>query len=78
MPAGLRNGLGVFFGLCAGVTLLDLVVHKHGDHWWNFFGFHSAYGFIACVLLVLVATWMRRPLMREEDYYRDRDEPADD
>lgn len=65
----LRFWLKVFFALCALITLLDLVVHKHGDHWWNFFGFHSGYGFVACVLLVVVAAWMRRIVMRDEDYY---------
>ena len=70
----LQLGLKIFFGLCVFVTLLDIVVHKHGDHWWNFFGFHSLYGFVACVLLVLVATWMRKPLMKSEDYYGVMDE----
>lgn len=65
----LKRGLTVFFVLCFAITLADLVVHKHGDHWWNFFGFHSLYGFVACVILVLVAAWMRKPLMREEDHY---------
>ena len=74
LPPGLRKWLLAFFGLCVAVTLLDLVVHKHGDHWWSFFGFFSAYGFIACVALVIIATWMRRPLMRDEDYYGRDDE----
>ena len=73
LSPGLKKGLTVFFILCALVTLLDLVVHKHGDYWWNFFGFHSAYGFVACVLLVIIATWMRKPLMRDEDYYEKKD-----
>ncbi|MCY3768985.1 MAG: hypothetical protein OXG56_06440 [Gammaproteobacteria bacterium] len=67
----LRRGLQVFFAVCALVTLLDIFVHKHHgeEHWWGFFGFFSAYGFIACVVLVVVATWMRRVVMRDEDYY---------
>ncbi len=65
----LQRGLKIFFVLCAGIALLDMVIHKHGDHWWNIFGFHSAYGFIACVILVLVAKAMRRVIMRDEDYY---------
>lgn len=69
LPAALRNGLAGFFGLCGIVLLLDLVLHKHGDYWWNFFGFHTLFGFVACVALVLVASWMRKPLMRDEQYY---------
>ncbi len=65
----LRKWLKLFFIACAALTLLDLVVQKHGDHWWNLFGFHALYGFVACVILVLIATWMRKPLMRAEDYY---------
>jgi hypothetical protein len=69
LSPGLQKGLKIFFIACALLTLIDLVIHKHGDHWWNFFGFHSLYGFVACVILVLVAKWMRKPLMRDEDYY---------
>ncbi len=69
LSPGLQQWLKVFFIACALLTCLDFFVHKQGDHWWNFFGFHSLYGFIACVLLVIIATWMRKPLMRKEDYY---------
>ena len=69
LPPGLQKWLRIFLVVCAGVTLLDFVVHKHGDHWWNFFGFYSLYGFGACVILVLVATGMRKWVMRDEDYY---------
>ena len=76
LSPGLQKWLKIFFVACAGLTLLDLFVHKHGDHWWNFFGFHSMYGFVACVLLVIIATWMRKPLMRSESYYDSGDEDA--
>ena len=76
LSPGLRKWLKIFFAACAGLTLLDLFIHKHGDHWWNFFGFHSMYGFVACVLLVIIATWMRKPLMRSESYYDGDDEDA--
>lgn len=69
LPRYLQRGLLVFFALCGVVTLLDFGLEKHGAHWWNFFAFHSLYGFIACVTLVLVATWLRKPLMRAQDYY---------
>jgi hypothetical protein len=69
LSPGLQKGLKIFFMVCALLALIDLVIHKQGDHWWNFFGFHSLYGFVACVMLVLVAKWMRKALMRDEDYY---------
>ncbi len=69
LSLGLRRGLKIFFVLCALVALLDLIIHKHGDGWWNLLGFHSLYGFAACVVLVLAAKGMRRIIMRKEDYY---------
>ena len=70
LPASVRKGLTGFFGLCGLLVLLDLIVAKHhGDHWWTFFGFTCLFGFVACVILVLVASWMRKPLMRDERYY---------
>jgi hypothetical protein len=33
------------------------------------FGFYALYGFVACVLLVLLAAEMRKLVMRDEDYY---------
>jgi hypothetical protein len=40
------------------------------------FGFYSVYGFVACVLLVLLAKEMRKLLIRKEDYY-DEAPPTD-
>ena len=65
----LRKWLLIFFALCGFLVLLDLVIHKHGDHGWNFFSFYALYGFFACVILVIIAKWMRTFLMRDEDYY---------
>ncbi|MNC99811.1 hypothetical protein D3C83_182230 [compost metagenome] len=39
----------------------------HG--WEGVWGFYPAYGFAGCVLLVVVAKWMRTFLMRDENYY---------
>ena len=69
LSPGLRKALWIFFAFCAALTLLDLVIHKHGDYWWNFFGFHSFFGFVACFALVVIAKSMRTILMRDEDYY---------
>ena len=33
------------------------------------FGFYAIYGFVMCVALVLVAKWIRKFVMRVENYY---------
>jgi purine-cytosine permease-like protein len=43
--------------------------HAHTDpeHW---FGFWSAFGFIACLLIIFVSKWFgHRGIMTREDYY---------
>ena len=48
----------------------DLFLHKHEDvEFAATIGFYAAYGFVACVALVLAAKGLRRLLMRPEDYY---------
>jgi hypothetical protein len=46
-------------------------VSVHGVFAWErATGFYAAYGFVACVLLVLVAKHVLRPFAkRDEDYY---------
>ena len=52
------------------LVLLDFVMHRHDPiAFAEMPGFYAAYGFIACVLLVLTAKSLRRLLMRPEDYY---------
>ena len=68
----LRKVLTTLYVVCAGLLALDLVHHRHVLHAWEgLFGFYAAYGFIACVGLVLIAKEMRKLLMRREDYYDD-------
>jgi hypothetical protein len=58
--------------VCGLSLVLDFVVHRHVDHpWERLIGFYCVYGFVACVILVLVAKEMRKILMRGEDYYGD-------
>jgi len=68
--ARLYRGLWVLGTL---LVIADLVVRRHAevdfDGW---FAFYGAYGFIACVALVLTAKLLRRAVMRTEDYYDDR------
>lgn len=64
--------LRIFYGSLVVLLVLDLFVEKH-----SVFGFDSApsfsaaYGFISCVMLVLVARVLRMMLMKKEDYYDD-------
>ncbi len=71
-PRNVRWLLRTLYGLCALLLGLDFVVHRHVEHplesWWGFYG---GYGFVACVLLVLIAKEMRKAVMRSEDYYDD-------
>ena len=69
-PKNIQRLLYVFYGCCLVLFALDFVIHRHVMHSWeNLWGFYPIYGFIGCVILVLVATWMRTFLMRSEDYY---------
>ena len=69
---GLRRILGWFYTVCVVVMALDLVIHRHIYHpWENLVFFYCVFGFVACVILVIIAKWMRKPLMRSEDYYND-------
>ena len=64
----------VLYGLVGSLVLLlalEPFIHKHPYFAWEkWFGFYAIFGFVACVLLVLVAKYVLRPLVkREEDYY---------
>ena len=69
-PRNIKRVVYALFAVCGVTLLLDFVIHRHVDHPWEaMFGFYAIYGFVACVLLVLVATQMRKVLMRRDDYY---------
>jgi len=66
----IKRMMHVFYAICIILVLLDFVIHRHVVHSWeNLWGFYPLYGFVGCVVLVLIATWMRTFLMRGEDYY---------
>jgi hypothetical protein len=69
-----RKGLIVFYVLCAGLVVLDFFGLRHAENSLDAaYGFYAIYGFVACVVLVVVATAMRRLVMRDEDYYERHD-----
>lgn len=75
-----KRVLYFLYACCTVLFLLDFVIHRHVVHSWeNLWGFYPVYGFVGCVILVVVAKWMRTFLIRPEDYYdnngNDNNEP---
>jgi hypothetical protein len=71
-PKNVKRLLWGFYACCLVLLGMDFVIHRHVVHdWENLPGFYGIYGFVACVVLVLIATEMRKVIMRKEDYYGD-------
>jgi len=53
------------------LLVIDFFIYKHPHFPWEKWpGFYATYGFVACVVLVVVAKYILRPLVkRKEDYY---------
>ena len=69
-PENVNKVLKVFYIICGLLFALDFIVHRHiYMSLEKIPAFYAFYGFVACVLLVLVAKEMRKLLMRKEDYY---------
>ena len=75
-PATIRKLWIGFSIVLAAVVLAQTVVYIKGyfgvDAW---FGFGAVYGFVCCLLMVLVAKLLGLVLKRSQDYY---DEPDED
>lgn len=77
-PKNVKRVMYLLYGGCALLFVLDFVIHRHVVHSWEkLWGFYPIYGFVGCVILVVVATWMRTFLMRSEDYYENFDKAND-
>ncbi len=72
-PENVKRLLIIFFTSSAAVLMIDLFYHRHSIFAWeDYFGFYAVYGFVACVVLVIVSKYILRPLvMRKEEYYDD-------
>ena len=69
-PANVKRLLRGFYLLCGLLVIADFVLHRHiGLAWEKIPAFYAIYGFVACVVLVLIAKQMRKVVMRKEDYY---------
>lgn len=67
-----KKFLAVFFGSCVLLLVGDFFVPKEHVHfeWERWPQFYGVYGFVSCVVLVMLAKHGLRPLvMRDEDYY---------
>lgn len=72
-PKNIKRLLNVFYVICVLLVILDLVIHRHVIHSWeSLIGFYPLYGFVSCVILVFIAAWMRKIVMRDERYYDDQ------
>jgi hypothetical protein len=72
-PKNVKRLLYTFYTSVVLLLLVDFFYHKHAIFAWEgYFAFYSVYGFVACVILVILAKYVLRPMvMRDEDYYDD-------
>ena len=64
-----RLRIGFFIALVL-VLIAEAFVDMHGEFAVeHFYGFYAVYGFISYVVLIFVAKFIRRLVMRKEDYY---------
>ncbi len=74
-PATIRLLWGILWVVLALTVAAHLVIEVKGyfviDAW---YGFGAAFGFLACVLMVIVAKALGVFLKRDQDYYKEEDD----
>jgi len=70
-PKNVKILLSCFYASLVVLLLIEFLLHKHPHFGWEAWPeFFAVYGFVACVVLVIVAKYFLRPLVkRDEDYY---------
>ncbi len=70
-PRNVKILLGGLFGSIILLVIIDFFMTKHPEFYWEEYpSFYGVYGFVACVLLVLGAKYILRPIIkRREEYY---------
>ena len=70
-PRNVKRLLRYFYASLLILLIIEFFVHKHPHFSWEgWLEFYAVYGFVACVVLVVAAKYILRPLMkRREDYY---------
>ena len=75
-PRNVRRLLYVLYSICVLLFAVEFFYPRHVQHAWDGWpGFYAGYGFVGCVLLVLIAKLLRRFLQRPENYYDDGTKP---
>lgn len=69
--SGAVRWLWILFIVILVITVLvEAAVHMHGAFpLTDIFGFHAAYGFLACAAIVIFAKILGMPLKRKDTYY---------
>jgi len=69
-PKNVQWTMRIFYIICVLLVLADFIIHRHiGLPWEEIPAFYALYGFVACVVLVVIAKEMRKIVMRKENYY---------
>ncbi len=62
----------IAYGILLLLIMVDFVIPRHEVHFFGdkIPGFWSLFGFIACVVIIVVSKWLgKHGLMKNEDYY---------
>ncbi len=74
-PRNVRLLWRLFLAVLAATVLAELVITLHPHFEVDaLFGFHAAYGFLACAAMIVVAKLLGAILKRPDSYYGARDE----
>ena len=77
-----RFGRAFTFVIVVGIMVLlvlEIFTHRHGEFAIeDMFFFPAIFGFVAFVFVVMFGTFLRRFIMRKEDYYTKREGGDDD
>ena len=60
------------YGILVLLVMVDFIIPRHEVHFFGdkIPGFWSLFGFIACVVIIIVSKWLgKNALMKDEDYY---------
>ncbi len=62
----------IAYGVLALLVVVDFIIPRHEIHFFGdkIPGFWSLFGFIACILIIVISKWIGHAwLMKDEDYY---------
>jgi hypothetical protein len=77
-PENITWMMRIFYTICIVLVAADFIVHRHiYVSFEEIPTFYALYGFVACVVLVVIAKGMRKFVMRDENYYDKRDDEVE-